>query len=303
MAGARARQPGATTTLRACTAVVAAIHAGASRRLFEPSPLTPWLPALVPAFSGFFARKPLRRRANDLTDRRAVADMQFDLAAEFELALHDRARADDDARRLAAVEPAARLVDEKAALDARAGADVDVAGDGFDAAADVRGVEVDRAVDVRELAGDVAAAADADAAVDRFDLALDAHAFADPDAAVDRADRLHTRAVADLDRAIDRFDVLGARVVADADRTVDGVEVADRTAVLDTDAAVDLADVVVGERCGRGEQAAEQGGDEDGAHGGLLGAGCVGALMRRLEKGFRGWEPRVRGEVRGLENR
>ena len=61
-------------------------------------------------------------------------------------------RPDHDARILAlAPRKAVRLFDEQAAFDARIGADLDIAADGLDAAADVRGVERDAAVDVRAL--------------------------------------------------------------------------------------------------------------------------------------------------------
>ena len=50
-----------------------------------------------------------------------------------------------------------RLLDEHAALDARVRADLDVAADRLDAAADVRRVERDAAVDIGRLAGDIGA--------------------------------------------------------------------------------------------------------------------------------------------------
>src|SRR5450759_3548442 len=149
------------------------------------------------------AGKFLRRRAGHGTDLRAVADEQIDLAAKLQGAFDDRVRADHDARFAVApvepVEPVVLLVDEDAALDSRIGADLDVAADRLDTAADMRGVEREAAVDVRDMPDDIRALAELHAAVDRLDGFRDLRAGTELDAAVHGFERIGARALADVD--------------------------------------------------------------------------------------------------------
>src|SRR5688500_11473110 len=224
------------------------------------------------------ARELLRRRTAHRADPRAVADVQLDFAAELERAVDYRARADHDARlAVVPVEPAARLVDQQPAVDARIGADLDVAADRGDACTDARRVERDAPIHVLDASADLGVAAERDGAVDGFDRTADARIGADLGAAVDRLQRGRNDAVAEPDAAVHGRDILGAAAVLDPDRTIHGFEVAGLLVALDADRAVDLVDVDAA-RMGAASQQ-ESRGDEQGQgfaqHGGSPGVhGC-----------------------------
>src|SRR5262245_41116338 len=125
------------------------------------------------------ARELVRRRAGNRPDLRRIAHIKIDIAPKLERPVDDRMRPDHDPRILvlAPREPV-RTLDEDAAFDMRARADLDVAADGLDATADVRRFERDAPVDVRCLAGDVGAVRELDVPVDGLDRPRDARALA-----------------------------------------------------------------------------------------------------------------------------
>src|SRR5690606_27271187 len=227
------------------------------------------------AGSGLRAAEHDRLRALDLTDLRAVADVELDLALEFQRPIHDGVRADDDLWLVVvAAEPAeARLLDENAAAHMRIGAHRDAAVDRLQAPVDTRALERHGAVGVLDVASHVAAAIEPHAAVHRgriprdlhvapnvhlavdgFEI-LDARSLAERDAAVYGSDVSKAAAGTDVDRAVDGFDALGGYVIVDTDRSVDGRDFVDRLTGAHVHAAVHLGKLVGVDRAqGQSEQ-------------------------------------------------
>src|SRR6185312_4978863 len=92
-------------------------------------------------------------------DRRLVAHVELHLALEVQLALHDGAGPDHDARVAGRPEPTLGLrpAHENTALHMRSPFHIDIPSDGLDTPGNVRAVEPDRAVHVRDAAVDFSA--------------------------------------------------------------------------------------------------------------------------------------------------
>src|SRR5690348_6136081 len=209
--------------------------------------------------------------ADDLADVRLVADVKLHLTLELEGAVDGGAGADrhDGHAFVAEMEPAGvGLVHQDAAVHARVARDVHVAVYGFDAAADVRAIHADVAVDVADVAGDLRAGRERQRAVDRFDALGHLSAFTQLDGTVYRVGRFGSGMLAQRDRAIHRGGVLDLGVVRQPDRTIHGAGILGCLAGFDVDRAVDLvhAAVVAGDAGGSEDQQRQQHKQESRLH-------------------------------------
>src|SRR5581483_3487539 len=206
-----------------------------------------------------------RLGADDLTDVRLVAEVELHFAFELQRAVDGRAGADRHDRYAfdAEVEPAVvRLVHQDAPVHSCVAGDIDVAVHGFEAAADVRAVDNDVAIDVGGVTGHVRALRKRKCAVHRLDALGDLRAVVQLDRAVDRVGRFGRSMLTQRNRTVDGGGVFDFRVGLDVDGTIDGVGVRGSTARLHGDRTVDLAHaavaVVAGDAGGGKEQQRQQ---------------------------------------------
>src|SRR5579862_4777780 len=149
------------------------------------------------------------RRALNRADRRLVTHVKLHRALEVERAGDHGTLHDEDSRyRVRKRRGLGWLLDVKSALDVRVRAELHAAGDGVDAAADVRSRDPDQAVDVLQTPDHLGAALERDLAVHSVQVAAD------------------TRRLSECHGAVDRMQLGRARVRLKKDIAVDGVRTA-----------------------------------------------------------------------------
>src|SRR6202789_1175714 len=175
-----------------------------------------------------------------------VTDEELHSTLEAQIALHRRARSDDDARNIVEYmrQPTGRFLNQNAAFHMRCAADVHAAVDRFDSTSHMRPREGDFTVHIRQRAGDVCAVSQLQCTIDRGNVARYMRAAAERNGTVHGAQRRGGRMIAQLHTAVHRRCTGDPGMLLDMNRAIDGGNRAGQLARRYINRSIDLMGLI-----------------------------------------------------------